>query len=112
MKKNKFSAVRTGRFDSKGEARRAGQLTLREATGLISNLSFQPKVYLTAAKLLYKPDFRYTLSTGEIIHEDFKGMETPVFKLKARLWKHYGPTPLYLTRGTRGKVYKIITPES
>jgi len=96
-KRSKYRAVRTNGFDSKLEAKRAGQLAMREKCGLISNLELQPKVYLTDAKILYKPDFKYAEAGGREVWEDVKGYRTPVFNLKARLWKHYGPGPLLLT---------------
>lgn len=107
-RRNKYCAVRANGFDSRGEARRAAQLRQREQCGLIRDLEFQPKVYLTDARILYRPDFAYTQADGVRVMEDFKGVETPVFRLKARLWAHYGPCPLLLSN--QKGVYQTITP--
>lgn len=84
MRRHKYGAKVTWvdgiRFDSMAEA----EFYRRVKTDIEE---LQPKVYLTRAKLLYKPDF--LMKDGTYI--DIKGMETPVFKLKKRLWKHYGP---------------------
>lgn len=109
-RRSKYKAVRTNGFDSKGEAARAKILQTREAHGLIRDLEYQPKVYLSAAKILYKPDFAYTQADGVRVCEDYKGMQTPVFRLKARLWKFYGPCPLLLS-DKRG-VFDTITPQN
>ena len=113
MKKgNKFGAKRTNGFDSKGEYIRSLVLNKRLNAGEISNLVFQPKYYLTEARILYKPDFEYTItSTGQRVCEDYKGMETPVFRLKARLWQHYGPGVPLLLSNKKG-IYKTIEPKT
>ena len=58
-------------------------------------LELQPKVYLTDARILYKPDF-FILDkhTQEKFYVDVKGFMTPVFALKARLWRHFADLPL------------------
>ena len=97
------------RFASKGEADRYLFLRECERSGKIQGLRLQvpftllPAVYekkeitrgprkgqTVNGKLLYHAityvaDFVYTLPDGEHVVEDFKGVQTPVFKLKARL---------------------------
>ena len=94
------------RFSSKKEARRYQELKLLEKAGVISNLELQPRFefeindkllkYSSGRKVTYFADFRYTelitlhsdfggaYSHQDII-EDVKGIQTPVFKLKAAL---------------------------
>ena len=73
----------------------------------------QPKIYLTSAKILYKPDF--FIKIDDSYYVDVKGsprMETASFKIKKRLWQEYGPAPLALVMRERGewKTYETITP--
>lgn len=97
---SKYRAVRTEvdgiTFASKAEASLYQYLKL---TGQES-IEIGPKVYLTDAKILFKPDFR----CGAVYYE-MKGMETPSYKLKKRLWQHYGPTALYIYKMKNGKPF-------
>ena len=64
----------------------------------------QPKVYLTDAKILLKPDFKCrTKSTGQVYYAEAKGFETASWRIKRRLWQFYGPTDLivYKAMGRR-----------
>jgi hypothetical protein len=95
---NKYRAIKTTvdgiRFDSKGEARRYGELRLMERAGVISKLTLQPRFLLQEAftdsegkrhrKIEYVADFEY-MEDGRDVVEDFKGVETPVFKLKRKM---------------------------
>jgi hypothetical protein len=82
-------------FDSRGEAKRYADLRLMEKAGLIQNLTLQPTYTLVDAftdahggrwrAITYRGDFQYT-EAGETVVEDFKGLETPVFKLKRKLF--------------------------
>jgi len=44
---------------------------------------------------------------------EFKGFETPLWRLKRRLWMFYGPGPLHVYKMGRGRIYldEIITPQ-
>ena len=99
FKKHKYRAQVTWtdgiRFDSKAEAE-----FYQMVKGKIQEL--QPKVYLTRARILYKPDFLMNDRT----YIDVKGVETPVFRLKKRLWKLYGPGPLEIWARS-GKNFKM-----
>jgi hypothetical protein len=71
-------------------------------------------VHLTNARILYIPDFTLqNVITGSISYAEAKGFETPEWRIKRRLWKHYGPAPLQIWRGTYQKPFldEIITPE-
>lgn len=116
---NKFGAKRADSnlldrsFDSKAEMRRANMLRLMEMAGEISGLEFQPQTYLSAAKIGYKPDFRY-VDGGATIYEEVKGFETEGFRIKFRLWAHYGPAQLRVlkAKGNGFVVTKTIYPTS
>jgi hypothetical protein len=88
------------RFDSKAEAARWTTLKLCDRAGIISNLCRQPRYTLSDAytdrdgkkhrAVVYVADFSYT-KDGETIVEDVKGVETAVFRLKARLFREKYP---------------------
>jgi hypothetical protein len=77
------------RFDSKGEAGRYQELKLLEAAGVITDLERQIKYALVVngVKLgAYVADYRYK-ENGQQVVEDFKGVVTPVYRLKKKLMK-------------------------
>ncbi len=78
-------------FASKAEAKRYGELKLLERAGEIRNLELQPKfalVGLGATKVCsYRADFSYRYTNGPLVVEDVKGMKTPVYRLKAKLFR-------------------------
>lgn len=89
-------AERTSRegivFDSKGELARWEELRLLERAGEIFELCRQVKYQLVVNGVnlgSYKADFVYveerTLAGGRQVVEDFKGVRTPVYRLKAKL---------------------------
>jgi hypothetical protein len=104
IRRQKYNATKTEidgiTFDSKGEARRYAELRLMERGGLISGLERQPEFVLQEAftdctgqkhrAIKYRADFKY-IENGRIIIEDFKGMLTQEFKLKAKLFRFMFP---------------------
>lgn len=100
-KANKYSAEKSGGYDSKKEYRRANELKLMERAGIISNLREQVKYVLipaqrdTAGKLLerecsYYADFVYD-KDGVTVVEDTKGVRTKEYVIKRKLMLHlYG----------------------
>jgi len=91
---NKYNAVKTTVdgvvFDSKAEARRYGELKLLKHTGAIIWFSRQPS-FLLAGGVRYRPDFIVCGQDGRIWVEDVKGMETPEFKIKKKLFQEMYP---------------------
>jgi hypothetical protein len=95
-------------FDSKGEANRYCELKLLQRAGEISNLTLQPKYILqesfkkgkkTHRAITYIADFQYQ-ENGKTIVEDFKGVETEVFRIKKKLFeKRYSQYELRIVRG-------------
>ena len=74
-------------FDSRLEASYYSFLKMCK----IEILDMQPKIYLSRAKILYKPDFEIVdKTTGEVVWVDTKGFSTPISNIKMRLWKRYG----------------------
>jgi len=96
-KRNKFGAKRTQvgdrKFDSKAEARRYVELRALEQAGAITGLRCQVRYSLTAHNVKighYVADFVYV--RGDVVGgaecrevvEDVKGIETQLFRWKAR----------------------------
>ncbi len=110
---SKYKAVPTVldgvRFDSKGEARHYAELRLRERAGEISGLLLQPRFTLqekftdTAGvkhrAIKYVADFQY-VENGRVVVCDYKGIETPAFRIKAKLFRaKYPELELRIVKG-------------
>jgi len=94
-KKNKYGAKKAiadgVTFDSTGERDYYLVLKHREKLGLIRDIELQPKVYLTKAKILMKVDFKvFNIEKNRVEYREFKGKELSSYKLRKRLWRHYG----------------------
>lgn len=102
MIKNKFQKSNTGlkyknvkkevdgiMFDSTAEAEYYIRLRAMERAGQIKFIKAHPSVHMTAARILYKPDFLIE-EKGRKVYIDVKGVVTPEFALKRRLWRYYG----------------------
>ena len=82
-------------FASKLEAAVYQLLMFRERAGEIKIVQLQSRVYLTDSRILYIPDFQcLNLKAENVFFVEAKGFETPDWKIKKRLWEHYGPAPL------------------
>lgn len=117
--KAKFGAVRTevaGRsFASKGEAACYEYLNLLHKDGQIGTIMSQVHVRLSAAQIVYVADFSFWCNQAKCqVWAEYKGFETPEWRLKRRLWKFYGPGPLRIYKGSRlrMKLTEEIIPES
>lgn len=81
------------RFASKAEGKRYLELKLMERAKVFTLLRLQPRYELYAGAksekiCTYVGDFEYFIpETGTFVTEDVKGMLTPEFKLKAKLFK-------------------------
>lgn len=77
------------RFPSSGQGRRYLQLKLLWQQGHISDLKLEvdfPLIVNGLKVCSYRADFVYTENGARIV-EDFKGVETPQFKLKRKLMR-------------------------
>jgi hypothetical protein len=90
---SKYRAVRTeveGHvFASKREAFRYQELRILERSGYITELTLQQKFPLVVNGVkvcTYIADFCYLDMQGRAIVEDSKGMKTPVYRLKNKLF--------------------------
>ena len=100
--KSKYKATKTVydgiRFDSKKEANRYAELKLLEKNGRIENIQLQVKFELQPAytflgkkvrAIYYVADFVYfDKSTKETVVEDVKGVRTPVYQLKKKMFEY------------------------
>lgn len=104
----KAEASPDGRYyASVGEMRRAQELRLLEGSGAIQDLRFQvrfPIVVEGEKVCTYVADFTYMESERWVV-EDYKGFETPEFKLKWKLLQALYPgNEFRLTGGKNGAV--------
>jgi hypothetical protein len=104
LRNHKYGAVRTNGYASKAEADYAAELKLRRLCGLIHDVSRPEPIHLTAG-IRYQPDFTFT-ENGQRVWVDVKGVETPAFRLKARLWAVYGPGLLRVVK-RNGRVFEV-----
>ena len=84
---NKKTEVDGILFDSRGEAARYLELCTLERARQISDLELQvtfPLVVNGMRVCKYVADFVYR-EDGAVVVEDFKGMRTPLYRLKAKL---------------------------
>ena len=100
------------KFDSKAEAGRAVDLIGLRDSLLITNLDFQPEFILQERfkcngrvhrAIKYIADFSYETDDGRVI-EDVKGVKTPEYQIKKKLFLHkYGSElvfkEVYLKKG-------------
>lgn len=98
------------KFPSKLEAAVYVMLKRKFDSGLLLGIELQDKVYLTDAKILFKPDFKVTALDGTFFWVEAKGMELPVYAIKKRLWKVYGPGDLHVYKGsyTNPKLSEVV----
>jgi len=99
--KNKKTKLDGYTFASKLEA--AVYALLRQDKTL--TIQTQDHVYLTDARILYIPDFKCTPVEGDPFWVEAKGFETDVWRIKRRLWKHYGFGKLLIYKGSAARPY-------
>lgn len=100
-RRNKYGAVKTNGYSSKLEAAIRNILELSVKAGALKNIKNQVNVRLTAAQILYIVDFTAEdAQTGELYYYEAKGFETAVWRIKRRLWMHYGPGQLFVFKGS------------
>jgi hypothetical protein len=95
---HKFRAQRTvcsegHSHPSKGEARRCGELHLLQRLGEIRLLQREvpfPVIINGVKVFTYKADFVYFDESGRTV-EDFKGVVTPIYRLKKKCVEAYHP---------------------
>jgi hypothetical protein len=89
--RNKPQEIDGIRFDSKAEAKRYGELMIRQKAGEITDLKVHPPYWLTVNGIeicKYVGDFAYWTNDGDdrqYILEDVKGVKTRLYMLKKKL---------------------------
>mgnify|MGYP001457192963 CR=1 FL=1 len=92
------------RFASKLEGRRYGELKLLERAGEIRELRIHPAYDLCVEDqkvTRYVADFAYVDKTGLPVTEDTKGVLTPEFRMKAKLFHALFKREVVIVRSTR-----------
>ncbi len=112
---NKFGArkVTIGgeTYDSTGEANRHAQLKLLERARVIQSVSRQPRFTLCVngeEVCEFVGDFAY-FENGRQVIEDFKGVVTPLFRLKRKLFKALYPALELRVTNRKGEIVNIKT---
>lgn len=96
-KRNKFGNVKTTRngrkFDSIRESEVARDYETLKRAGTIRTIHYQPRIELLPRpnRIVYVADFLITWADGRREYIDVKGVETAVFKIKAKLFRHFYP---------------------
>ena len=105
--------VRVGgqHFDSLGEANHYHSLRAREKAGEIHSLRRQPRYELLGfngqplnPRTFYVADFDYIEPGRGLVTEDWKGVRTPLYRLKAKLFRaQYGRDIVEIQATKRGR---------
>ena len=108
--KNKFKNKKAKSIDgynhrSKLEADVANMLLAMKASGNIKSFKREVPVLMTKAKIKYIADFCVENFEGGHYFIEAKGIETPVWRIKRRLWEHYGEGRLEVWKHSRQGVY-------
>lgn len=90
-------------YDSKAEAANAAHL---DENPLILWWIGQPRFRLGCAENVYVADTLVVPLVGDVFAQDVKGFWTPKFKRDVKLWRKYGPCPLWIISG--GKLQQVI----
>lgn len=100
-------------YASLAEGRRAAMLDTLKRGGIIRDWSRQPRYELGTLYNVYVADFLVTDPDGTQHVEDVKGFQTRKFKNDLRLWRVFGPLPLWIVRPTGRTTWglEIIHPE-
>jgi len=113
--RNSKIAIAGRSFDSKFEQSVFHILNMRMKAKEFKEIQQQDQILLTEAEILYKPDFKCIGGKSGDFWCEAKGFETPEWRIKRRLWMHYGPGPLeiwmYDSRFKCPKLKEIIIPK-
>lgn len=85
------------------------------SAGDFSDIRCQPHVFLTDSRIEMIPDFSAVdVKTGELTFHEAKGFETAVWRIKRKLWTHYGSGPLHVYKGRPGslKLVEVVRVKS
>ena len=107
---NTYTELAGRRFDSKLERDRAEHLVMMLRDGQIHDLQFQVTLYLTRARIGYRPDFVYMedYAGGQRkVWEDAKGFETEKWRIVKKLWADYGPGLLRITMRSGSRIVTV-----
>lgn len=119
--RNKKTTIDGITFDSKAEAAYYQHLKFKQKTGEVNSFEMQvsytlldkfahPATGKTVRAITYKPDFVVTYKNGSRAVLDVKGVQTTVFKLKAKLFMQRYNLPLVLVKyDSRSKTFSHVS---
>jgi hypothetical protein len=115
VKSSLTSPLHAGRsFGSKLEAGLFDLFVAMEQHGEIRDIVQQVHVHMTEARILYIPDYAaFDIKLGKTVYFEAKGMETPEWRIKRRLWMAgYGPSVLRVFKGSgfRLRLHEELVP--
>ena len=101
------------KFPSKLEAGVYLHFKRMQQFGAIKIEKFQPKLELSEAKIVFKPDFEiFDPKFGGKCYAEAKGVKTDSYLIKLKLFRYYGEHPLFIFEGTMDnpKLVEIVYP--
>lgn len=100
-------------FASKLEASVYAILKAEMMMGLITTIQIQDHIYLSAARIVYIPDFKLTRPDGSFFWAEAKGFANQLWPTKKKLWRVYGPGDLRIYMGDYRRPFlkETIIPE-
>jgi hypothetical protein len=111
---NKFGAIRTDGFASKGEAAVFQILKLREKSGEITGIRHPARVHLTCG-IYWNVDFNFiSVKSGHTIWAEYKGFEDRRYRMCKKLWEGgFGPGTLEIWKGSwmRPMLVEVVKPK-
>jgi len=73
---------------------------------MITDLDYEPMVYLTRAEIGYRSDFAY-MEKGRKVYEEYKGVPGERWPIIKNLWREYGPALLRITQYNSRGILRI-----
>ena len=99
---NKYSAIRSGGYDSQLERAYAERLSLYVKAGKIKSFVPHPAAVQLTPRIKWKIDFLVFDKVGKGFRLEVKGVKTREYSLKLRMWKDLRPDqPLLVIAGKK-----------
>ena len=87
MRRNKYNNIRSGGYDSKLERNYADKLSALYLAGEIQEfVHHPPSIKMCGGTITWAIDYLVILNGGQKVYVEVKGMPTPEFKLKFKLY--------------------------
>ena len=93
---NKYNARRSGGFDSQLEGAFHELLVSAEEEGLVKYFLYHPPAVKFPADVRWNVDFLVQPTTGLEFYVEVKGLQTPVFRLKWKMYKWFNANDILM----------------